>query len=49
MPVTFSAKHELKSNAVDQLLNPSYDDSVWMSNERTVRVLPTPGKFTDTN
>jgi len=41
------AKHQLKSNVVDQLLSPEHSDDEWLYNDRTVHILPTPGNYFD--
>jgi len=40
-----SAKHQLKSNAVDELLAPVSSQGDWTFNDRTAHVLSTPGSF----
>ena len=40
-----SAKHQRKSNAVDQLLSPVHAEGEWTSNDPTLHVLPTPREF----
>ena len=40
--VILLAKHQMKSNAVDQLLSPVHGDDEWLTDDRTVRVLHTP-------